>query len=338
MRRLRRGRPGASLLPLLATVLLAPAVCGCRGGPPPSYAERSVDGPSVAGPRTGELAGVSRLIDRAGPAIVRVRSEGSVFKPVGVWGAGLAQSFFEALNVLPIARLADDWLGFLAYLVVGPFDLESRNGSGVVVSGEGHVVTNAHVIANAAEVWVERGDGLVHAVSVEKVLPEVDLALLKLEPRPRPRAEAAAGTKMDDARPFAHLTLRRELPRPGDAALVIGYPGRDRLGGGISGLLDEPPPNPTATFGIVSAIRADLGHREIGFIQIDAALNPGNSGGAVLDADGQVRGIAVARGALGKENEGYAIPAHVVLDHLGEAFGGGSEPKVTPRPRGRASR
>ncbi len=325
----RRGAPFAASL---AALVILTVGSGCESGPryrPPIRAD--------AAPRTAadaDFAEVAEVIAATSRGIVRVRAEGGVFKPFGIWLAGFWATLSKAISPFPIAGIADDWLAFVGYLFVGPVDLESRNGTGIVVSQDGHVLTNAHVVDRAAELWVERHDGAVFEVELIAFDPRVDLALLKIVP-PTAEEETAAAPEDPPARvlpvrpPFPFLALAPDGPRPGAVALAIGYPGRDRLPPAFYGGPGDPDaaraPVPTATLGIVSAVEVDLGHPHMRFVQVDAALNPGNSGGPVVDGEGRVVGIVVARGGIGKQSEGYAIPAAVALERFGEQLDGASD-------------
>jgi len=165
-------------------------------------------------------------------------------------------------------------------------------GSGVIVSPEGYLLTNNHVIEGADEVEVQLADGRGAAARIVGTDPETDLALLKID------LERLPVVTLGDA---ASL-------RVGDVVLAIGNP--FNVG-------------QTVTAGIVSA----LGRNRLGlstfenFIQTDAAINPGNSGGALVDAQGRLVGIntAIFSGTGGNLGIGFAIPvdtARMVLDAL----------------------
>ncbi len=157
-------------------------------------------------------------------------------------------------------------------------------GSGVIVSPEGIVLTNNHVVENAGEIDVRLSDGRELRAEVVGTDPETDLAVLRI----------AA-----DRLPAITLGRNQEL-RVGDLVLAIGNP--FNVG-------------QTVTAGIVSALgRNGLGLSTFeSFIQTDAAINPGNSGGALVDIAGNLVGINTAiysRGG-GSNGIGFAIPADV---------------------------
>jgi serine protease DegQ len=165
-------------------------------------------------------------------------------------------------------------------------------GSGVIVSPEGYLLTNHHVIAGAAEIDVRLADGREVAATLIGTDPETDIAVLKVDL---------------GALPVVALGDIASL-RVGDPVLAIGNPFNVGL---------------TVTAGIVSA----LGRNRLGlstfenFIQTDAAINPGNSGGALVDARGALVGIntAIYSRSGGSMGIGFAVPvdlAREVLDAL----------------------
>lgn len=157
-------------------------------------------------------------------------------------------------------------------------------GSGVVVSSEGYIVTNAHVISGADEITVALNDGRKARATVIGSDVDSDLAVIKVE--------------LDNLVPMA---FRVEPIRVGDVSLAIGNP----FGVGQ-----------TVTQGIISATgRTGIGVSSFeDFIQTDAAINPGNSGGALVDANGALIGIntAIYSRSGGSMGIGFAIPNQIV--------------------------
>lgn len=170
---------------------------------------------------------------------------------------------------------------------------EQTLGSGVIVSaqGQGYVLTNNHVIAHAADIQVLLYDGRIAKASLVGADEESDLAVLKID------ASSLPVIRMAD----------QQQVRPGDVVLAIGNP---------LGL------NQTVTMGIVSAIGRQLNSSSAeDFIQTDAAINLGNSGGALVNAKGELVGIntLLIGKAAGAEGIGFAIPvttAKKVLDQI----------------------
>ncbi|WP_447736242.1 S1C family serine protease [Rhodanobacter soli] len=169
---------------------------------------------------------------------------------------------------------------------------EQTLGSGVIVSaqGQGYVLTNNHVIAHAADIQVLLYDGRIAKASLVGADEESDLAVLKIE-----------------ASNLPVIHIAEQQLRPGDVVLAIGNP---------LGL------NQTVTMGIVSAIGRQLNSSSAeDFIQTDAAINLGNSGGALVNAEGELVGIntLLIGKAAGAEGIGFAIPvttAKKVLDQI----------------------
>jgi serine protease Do len=169
----------------------------------------------------------------------------------------------------------------------GPAGKQRSLGSGVIVTADGVVLTNNHVIEKAEEIKVVLHDGREIEAKVIGTDPGTDLAVLRLQGKPGGLKPVAIGdsTKM----------------RLGDAVLAIGNP----FGVGQ-----------TVTMGIVSAIgRSRLGIVDYeDFIQTDAAINPGNSGGALVNLRGELIGIntAILSRTGGYQGVGLAIPTRLV--------------------------
>jgi len=167
----------------------------------------------------------------------------------------------------------------------------SASGSGVIVSAQGEVLTNSHVVRGAAGVEAELADGRTLIADVAGDDPATDLALLRLSgPAPLP-----------------HVPLGdSNVLRVGDFAIAVGSP---------LGLAR------TVTLGIVSALgrtlRGEGGRAIEGVIQTDAPLNPGNSGGPLLDGSGRVVGINTAI-VLGAQGLCFAVPSNTASFVLSE--------------------
>jgi serine protease DegQ len=166
-------------------------------------------------------------------------------------------------------------------------------GSGVVWNGEGVVLTNNHVVADASEVEVVLASGARLPADVEETDERADLAILRVEREGLPAA-----------------AFRRTLPDVGELAIAMGNP----LGFEQS-----------VTAGIVSGVHRSIpsgGQTPalVDLIQTDAAISPGNSGGALVDANGEVMGINVAYipPEASAVSIGFAIPAPTVTDVVGQ--------------------
>jgi len=169
---------------------------------------------------------------------------------------------------------------------------EQSLGSGVIFTADGYVLTNNHVIAGADDIQVMLHDGRVAHARVIGTDPDTDLAVLKID----------AGT-------LPTIQVDPEPPRVGDVVLAIGNP----FGIGQ-----------TVTMGIVSALQRQLALSPYeDFIQTDAAINSGNSGGALVNAAGQLVGIntAMLEHDTGAQGIGFAIPVRTakrVLEQIVE--------------------
>ena len=156
-------------------------------------------------------------------------------------------------------------------------------GSGFFISADGYIVTNNHVVDHATEVTITTADGKIMPAKVIGVDSKTDLALLK-----------AQGSD------FPFETFSSQPPRVGDWVIAVGNP--FGLGG-------------TVTAGIVSARGRDIGSGPYDdFLQIDAPVNHGNSGGPTFDAEGQVVGVntAIFSPSGGSVGIGFAIASDVV--------------------------
>jgi serine protease Do len=156
-------------------------------------------------------------------------------------------------------------------------------GSGFFISADGYVVTNNHVVDNASEVQVTMDDGKTLDAKVVGTDPKTDLALLKVE-----------------GSDFPYVRMAGQKARIGDWVVAIGNP--FGLGG-------------TVTAGIVSAQHRDIGAGPYDdFIQIDASVNRGNSGGPTFNLSGEVVGVNTAIFSPSGGNVGiaFAIPASTV--------------------------
>ena len=157
-------------------------------------------------------------------------------------------------------------------------------GSGFFISADGYAVTNNHVVEKAESVEVTTDDGKTHTAKVIGTDPKTDIALIKVE----------GGSN------FPFVPLGEKSPRVGDWVLAVGNP--FGLGG-------------TVTAGIVSARGRDIGAGPYDdFIQIDAPVNKGNSGGPTFDVDGNVIGVntAIYSPSGGSVGIAFAIPSDTV--------------------------
>lgn len=177
----------------------------------------------------------------------------------------------------------------------------TAEGSGVIVRSDGVIVTNHHVVSSGEKVAVTFADGTTVAAEQRAADPATDLAILQVDRRHLPAAE-----------------LADTYPEIGQFAAAIGNP----LGFENS-----------VTVGVVSGLGRSLpspdaqeGQALVDLIQTDAAISPGNSGGALISSDGSVIGISVAYAppTTGAVSLGFAIPAPTVADVVHQLLTDGS--------------
>ncbi|MBI2308686.1 MAG: trypsin-like peptidase domain-containing protein [Rhodocyclales bacterium] len=187
-------------------------------------------------------------------------------------------------------------------------DRRSRSGlgSGVIVSADGYVLTNYHVVEMADAMEVALNDGRKLRAKVVGADPETDLAVLRI-------VGEKGADKTEDLRLTPITFGQMDSVRVGDVVLAIGNP----FGVGQS-----------VTMGIVSALgRSQLGINTFeNFIQTDAAINPGNSGGALTDAQGNLIGIntAIYSRSGGSLGIGFAIPVSTAKNVMEQIIQTGS--------------
>jgi Do/DeqQ family serine protease len=170
-------------------------------------------------------------------------------------------------------------------------------GSGVIVSGDGVILTNHHVIAGASEILVRTNDGAEYAARLVGSDAPTDIAVLRV----------------DDASGLRAMSLGdSERVRAGELVLAIGNPF------GLSS---------SVSLGIISAVgRRGMGITDYeNFIQTDAAINPGNSGGALVNMRGELVGIntAIASRTGGSNGVGFAIPVDMAQDIMRQLIDSG---------------
>jgi serine protease Do len=239
--------------------------------------------PSVSGDVRSLQASLTTVAQRVVPAVVNISTVRVYRTPRGTppspfFNDPLFKEFF-----------GDDWLRFFG---VPREQVERSLGSGVLVTEDGYIITNNHVIAQAAQITVSLADKREFKATVVGTDPKADLALLKIKGSHFPTV------------PWGDS----DHTQVGDIVVAIGNP----FGIGE-----------TVTMGIISAKgRSQLGIADYeDFIQTDAAINPGNSGGALVDIEGEMIGIntAIVSNTGGYQGIGFAIPANkakTVMEHL----------------------
>lgn len=177
------------------------------------------------------------------------------------------------------------------------------SGSGVIMSSDGYIITNNHVVEGAQSVTVQLSDGKRYEATIVGTDEQTDLAVIKVEPEEELTA--------------AEFGNSDEL-QPGEYAYAIGSPGGVQFANTITG-------------GRISAINRDvtINDRVMTLIQTDASINPGNSGGALINKYGQVVGITSAKlsssafGEASIEGMGFAIPINTAKEVVDELIANG---------------
>jgi serine protease DegS len=246
------------------------------------------------------IRGATRAPAPAGPVVSPPPQ--SVPAPVRVTYADAVQRAAPSVVNIYTARLVTERVApslgelFGEYMPRYRQRIERSLGSGVIVDESGHIVTNHHVIANADSIRVQLADGRIADARIVGRDPDTDLAVLKIDLDQLPVAT------------FGHS----DQLKVGDVVLAIGNP---------IGLTH------TVTHGIVSAVsRQQLGIAPLeDFIQTDAPINFGNSGGALIDSSGALVGIntAIVAKNIGVEGIGFAIPVNMVRGVLSDIIAHG---------------
>jgi serine protease Do len=257
------------------SLLFAALVLGCKGtressaAPLGDASTRQIASAAVSDSRR---TAITRAVDRVAPAVVTVQTETRervATDPLFDWffggGGGRAQS-----RVVP------------------------GLGSGFIVNGDGVIVTNAHVVANASTISVMRRDGSVYPAQLLGTDETNDIAVIKIDAKSLPVATLGnSGSVLI-----------------GEWAIAIGNPYGFVLGNS----------EPTVTAGVISGVGRNLLARGEGpgtyldMIQTDASINPGNSGGPLVNADGEVIGVnsSIYSPSGGSVGIGFAIPINRV--------------------------
>lgn len=286
----------------LAVAMAAAGIIGSGvliGSVSPLRAESLTPGPintqpaAPGAPVSGHPASFADLVEKVSPAVVSIRvveeeTVNASEMPDNPFPPGSPfEHFFEQLqprgpngapNGAPMKRKA------------------MAQGSGFIISPDGYIVTNNHVVANGKEITVVFKDGTEETAKLIGRDPKTDLALVKVKPtKPLPYVQFS----------------QKDTLRVGDWVVAVGNP--FGLGGSV-------------TAGIVSARGRDIGSGPYDdFIQLDAPINKGNSGGPTFDVDGNVVGVntAIYSPSGGSVGIGFAIPADVASSVINQLKSGG---------------
>lgn len=271
-----------------STALVAAVAAGLLTVAPVPQATAQQQQPAKEAPQSFNApASFADLAERLSPAVVNISTTSTVAAPERPRGPNLPENS-------PFRELFPELFG-----EHGPQQMPNRPrqslGSGFVISADGYIVTNNHVIEGADEIKANFADGRSMTATLIGTDPKTDIALLKIE-----------GENID--LPFVEFG-DSEAIRVGDWVLAIGNP--FGLGGSVSA-------------GIISARNRDINAGPYDdFLQTDAAINRGNSGGPLFDMDGDVVGVntAIISPTGGSIGIGFAVPSDIVksvVDQLQE--------------------
>ncbi|NER91173.1 HhoA/HhoB/HtrA family serine endopeptidase [Moorena sp. SIO3A2] len=222
---------------------------------------------------------IAKAVEKVGPAVVRIDAARQVSRDIPQpFHNPFFRRFFGEDLPMPKQRI------------------EQGTGSGFILSSDGRLITNAHVVEGTEEVKVTLKDGRSFDGQVVGTDPVTDVAVVKIEATDLPTVNLG----------------KAENLTPGEWAIAIGNP----LG------LDN-----TVTVGIISALgrsssQVGVPEKRVSFIQTDAAINPGNSGGPLLNATGEVVGINTAIRA-NAQGLGFAIPVETAERIANQLFSKG---------------
>jgi Do/DeqQ family serine protease len=282
----RNGRQASMMMGLLIFMFVIFSLAGCKGGNSSAVASPAASPAIVNNTGTGTAQNsYADVVSRVVPAVVTIRADRRVRAP---------QQFPFADD--PFFR---DFFGDRS----GPRapqpqrELQRALGSGVIVSADGYILTNHHVVDGAEDIKVDLNDNSTLEAKVVGSDQPSDLAVLKVNANNLPVLQPGDSDRV----------------RVGDVVLAIGNP----LGVGQ-----------TVTMGIISAKGRSTGPGNGSFedfLQTDAPINQGNSGGALVNADGELIGInsQILSGSGGNIGIGFAIPSNMARSVMDQLIKGG---------------
>ena len=257
----------------LLVALLSAGLFACeRPGSKDAIAPPAPGQPIIVAPVGEAPTSFSPIVKRVSPAVVSIDTL-SVAQDQDPFGDEGPEGLFAPPGAVPVRRGA---------------------GSGFIISADGYVVTNNHVVEGAQEIVVTLSDNRQFPAKLIGRDPPTDLAVLKIAVQGLPYVSFA----------------RSALPDVGDWVVAVGNP--FGLGG-------------TATAGIVSARGREIGESYVSYLQIDAPINAGNSGGPSFDLEGRVVGVntAIFSPTGGSVGIGFAIPADLAETVTGQLIRNG---------------
>jgi serine protease Do len=247
---------------------------------------------TVFAPPPGAPMSFADIFEKVSPAVVTIDVTTHMDPHAGIRGLKIPGLPFNVVPPNPKGGGDDDDNNNGGAAPPGP--KAQSSGSGFFISGDGYIVTNNHVVENADEIKVTLKDQREMTAKIVGRDEATDLAVIKVEGAGFPYVDFENSAK----------------PRVGDWVIAVGNP--FGLGG-------------TATAGIVSAYNRDIGDSFVDFIQIDAPINRGNSGGPTFDIYGRVIGVnsAIFSPSGGSVGIGFAIPADVADGITKQLISGG---------------
>ncbi|QPF89999.1 Do family serine endopeptidase [Bradyrhizobium commune] len=238
----------------------------------------SLISPAQAAETAATPPGFGDLVAKVKPAVISVRVK---IDQDNDKSAMLQQNRMDSDEDSPFDQFSRQFPGGMNGMPRQRHQVITGEGSGFFISADGYAVTNNHVVDHAQSVQVTTDDGTIYTAKVVGTDPKTDLALIKVEGKAN----------------FPFVKFSEQKPRIGDWVVAVGNP--FGLGG-------------TVTAGIVSASGRDIGNGPYDdFIQIDAPINKGNSGGPAFDMNGNVIGVntAIFSPSGGSVGIGFDIPS-----------------------------
>ena len=268
---------------LAAAALIATSALGLTLGNlvPFAAAETATTQPTIDMPQGRAPLTFADLVARVSPAVVSINVKGD---------AKVAEN--DQIPGMPDLPEDNPLYDFFKQFRKGMPQQQQKptptlaQGSGFFISPDGFVVTNNHVVEDAEDITVTMENGDKYPATLVGTDPRTDVALIKVKA---------------DGKTFPFVQFSQKDPRVGDWVLAVGNP--FGLGG-------------TVTAGIISAHNRDIGSGPYDYLQIDAAVNRGNSGGPSFDLDGNVIGVNTAIFSPSGGNVGiaFAVPAALVQE------------------------
>ena len=284
-RRTRKSSGGKIFLKLLAAVLVCAVVSAGSVG---LFAALIQNGTiAIAAPESAQETAAFTLYTKTDSGL----SGSSVVTRDSMTPQNVAQTLIPSVVCVQNYQVTQSYSYFFGYSYPseGGELSPAGEGSGIIISEDGYIVTNQHVVDGATSLKVVTSEGLTYEAELVGEDTQTDLAVIKINAE-EPLTPAQFGSSAD--------------LQVADAVMAIGNPGGLQF-------------NSSVTMGYISALGREVTNSDTGYsipcIQTDAAINPGNSGGALVNMDGLVIGINSSKiVATGYEGLGFAIPSDLV--------------------------